>query len=226
MLKPKRKITRHNLKEDKFVKTTLQVKTYFDENYTQVVTTVLIVFAVVVFIIGYRYYSEQAGQEANTNLGIAQVEYTNGNLDKAMQRLLVILERHSGSDAADQAIFLLANIYYQQKNYEQASFYFEEFVDSYSGSDVLLASGYAGLAACREIEENFVDAGQYYEHAADIAPNFSEADNYRYLSGLSYKKANDYDRARSQFKQIVDHSNTQKRKQDAEKQIVLLGQTN
>jgi tetratricopeptide (TPR) repeat protein len=226
MLKPKRKITRHNLKEDKFVKTTLQVKTYFDENYKQVVTMVIVVFAMVVFIIGYRYYSEQAGQEANTNLGIAQVEYTNGNLDKALQRLLVILERHSSSDAADQAMFLLANIYYQQKNYEQASFYFEEFVDSYSGSDVLLASGYAGLAACREIEENFAEAGQYYQKAAEIAPDFSEADNYRYLAGLSYKKANDFDQARIQFTEIVDHSNTPKRVKDAEKQIVLLGQSN
>jgi tetratricopeptide (TPR) repeat protein len=224
MLKPKRKVKRQNLKEDKFVKTTLQMKTYLDENYRQVVLTVLGVFAIVVILIGYRYYSGQSETEAETNLGIAQVEYTNGNLDVAENRLLEILENYSGSDAADQAKFLLANINYQQKKYDLAAFYFEDFVDSYSGSDVLLASGYAGLAACREIEENFDEAGRLYEKAAQTAPDFTEADNYLYLSGLVYKKANEFEKARKQFEELVEKSNTTKRTRDAERQLVLLGQ--
>jgi len=36
MLKPKKKITKKELKEDKFVKYTLQAKTYLDENSKQV----------------------------------------------------------------------------------------------------------------------------------------------------------------------------------------------
>ena len=224
MLKPKRNVKRQNLKEDKFVKTTLQMKTYLDENYRQVVLTVVGVFAVVVILISYRFYSGQSEIEANTHLGIAQVEYTNGNLSVAENRLLQILENYSSSDAADQAKFLLANINYQQKKYDLASFYFEEFVDSYSGSDVLLASGYAGLAACREIEENFAEAAVLYDKAARTAPDFTEADNYTYLSGLTYKKANEIEKARKQFEKILKHSNTTKRTKDAEKQLVLLGQ--
>jgi outer membrane protein assembly factor BamD (BamD/ComL family) len=224
MLKPKRKVKRQNLKEDKFVKTTLQMKTYIDENYRQVVLTVIAVFAVVVILISYRYYSSQSETKAHTNLGIAQVEYNNGNLTTAENRLLKILENYSGSDAADQAKFLLANINYQQKKYELASFYFEEFIDSYSGSDVLLASGYAGLAACREITENYIEAANLYAKAAQIAPDFTEADNYIYLSGLAYKKANDVEKARKQFEKLLNKSKTTKRAQDAEKQLVLLGQ--
>ena len=77
MLKPKKRVSKQDLKEDKFVKTTLQVKTYIDENYRQVVTVVLSVFAIIVILIVYGQLKDQARVEAQAELGIAQIEYSN-----------------------------------------------------------------------------------------------------------------------------------------------------
>jgi len=119
-------------------------------------------------------------------------------------------------------MLILANIYYYQKNYSDAELYFQEFIDSYSGSNILLASGYAGLAACREIEKDYSYAADLYERAANTAPDYIEYQNFLYLSGLCYKKAGDVEKATDIFKTIVEDSQTGKRTKDAEAQLVLL----
>jgi len=103
MLKPKKRISKQDLKEDKFVKTTLQVKSYIDENYRQVVSVVLGIFAIIVIFIVYGQLKEQTSQEAKAELGIAQVEYSNNNLDKASERLISLIEEYGSTDEGQQA---------------------------------------------------------------------------------------------------------------------------
>jgi tetratricopeptide (TPR) repeat protein len=222
MLKPKKKMTKQDLKEDKFVKAALQAKTYFDENSRQVTMLVLGIFAVVAIFIIYNYTSKEGRIAANGQLGIAQIEFSNGNYDKATVRLQKLIDKHSGSDAALQGTFLLANIYFQQKDYDDARHYFQVFIENYSGSNILLASGYAGLAACYEIDNDFMQAAELYDEAADLTTDFTESDNYCYLAGICYKKAGQFDKAKNQFKKLVDDSKSGLRAKDAESQLVLL----
>lgn len=222
MLKPKKRITKQDLKEDKFVKTTLQVKSYIDENYRQVVTVVLGIFAVIVIFIVYGQLKKESAMEAQAELGIAQIEYSNNNLDKASERLLNLIEEYGSSEEGQQGMLMLANIYFVQNKYADSEKYFQEFVDSYSGSDILLSSGYAGLASCKEVDKDYSNAAELYEKAADAAPDYIEADNFRYLSGLCYKKAGNVENASRIFQAIIDGAKTQQRVRDAETQLILL----
>ena len=219
MLKPKKKISKKELKEDKFVKFTLQAKTYLDENAKQVFYMVVGILAVVLLIIVFVYAHNANVAEAQAQLGIAQIEYTNLNYDKAIARLESLIESYSGTDEADRGMFLLANIYYQREKYDEAKKYYEEFVDSYSGSNILLASGIAGLAACYEEEGLFEQAAEEYEKAASTAPDFVEADNYIYLSGLCFDKAGDQVKAIEKFEYLVENNLTNKRLNDAKAQL-------
>ena len=223
MLKPKKKVTKQDLKEDKFVKFTLQAKTYIDENYQKLMRIALGVGAVIIILVFYYYNSQETAKEANSQLGIAEIEYKNGNLSKASERLEKLINEYDGTDSADKGLFLLANIYYQQKRYEDARIHFDRFVSAYSGSNILLASGYAGLAACEEVDSNFSEAANLYERAADLAPDFPESDNYYYMSALCYKRAGDLDKARSLFEQLASEAKSSQRVRDAEIQLVLLG---
>jgi tetratricopeptide (TPR) repeat protein len=223
MLKPKKKVTKQDLKEDKFVKFTLQAKSYIDENYQKLMRIALGVGAVIIILVFYYYNSQETAKEANSQLGIAEIEYKNGNLPKASERLERLIEEYEGTDSADKGLFLLANIYYQQKRYEDARIHFDKFVSAYSGSNILLASGYAGLAACEEVNGNYLEAAKLYEKAADRAPDFPESDNYYYLSALCYKRAEEPEKARSIFEQLVSEAKSSQRVRDAEIQLVLLG---
>ena len=71
MLKPKRRITKQELKEDKFVKFTLQAKTYVDENYQKIMRTALGIGAIIIILVFYYYNSHETSKEANSQLGIA-----------------------------------------------------------------------------------------------------------------------------------------------------------
>ena len=224
MLKPRKRITKQELKEDKLVKITLQVKTYIDDNYRQVVTVALAVFAVIVIFVVYGQLKSQTRDQAQAELGIAQVEYSNKNLDNASERLTRLIEEYGSTDEGQQGMLMLANIYYQQKKYADAESYFQEFVDSYSGSNVLLSSGYAGLAACKEIARDFLTAAELYETAANAADDYIESDNFLYLSGICYVKAGDIDKGKEIFQKIIDSSKTNQHVRDAETQLVLLGE--
>ena len=223
MLKPKKKITKQDLKEDKFVKFYLQAKSYVDENYQKIMRAALGIGAIIILLVFFYYNSQETDKEANSQLGIAEIEYTNGNMQKASERLVRLNEEYDGTDAADKGMFLLANIYFQQKKYTDAQVYFEKFVGAYSGSSILLASGYAGLAACEEVNANFSDAADLYEQAADLAPQFPESDNYYYLSALCYKRAGEFNKARSIFEHLASEAKTSQRVKDAETQLVLMG---
>ena len=222
MLKPKKRIHKQDLREDKFVKFSLQAKSYLDENYQKLSRYVLVATGVAIVVLFFYYNNKQASEEAYSQLGIAQIEFANGNLTNANERLVRLIDDFADTDAAEQGMFLLANIYYQQKKFDDARLYFEKFVDEYSGSDILLASGYAGLAACEETADNFGRAAELYERAANMAPDFPESDHQFYLAALCYKKAGNLEKAKSIFSQLADDAKSESQMKEAEAQLVLL----
>jgi len=225
MLKPKTKrISKQELKEDKFVKTTLQVKSYMEENYRQVITVVGTFFAILVLFILYNYVQQETRAEANAIFGMAQIEFTNGEYAKASLKLTKLINEYDGTVEAEQGLFLLANINFQQKRYDEAEKYFDQFIDSYSGSDILIGSAYAGLAACKETHNKYEEAADLYVSAADMAPDFTESDNYIYLAGICYKKAGKIENAVKQFKNLTERETASKLQKDAEVQLALLKQ--
>lgn len=222
MLKPKKRIHKQDLKEDKFVKFSLQAKSYLDENYQKLSRYALVVAGLVIIVLFFYYNAKQSSQEANSQLGIAQIEFANGNLAKANERLVRLIDEFNGTDAAEQGMFLLANIYFQQKKYDDARLYFENFIDNYSGSHILLASGYAGLAACEETVKNYTRAAELYEKAAKMAPDFPASDRQFYLAALCYKKAGDLEKAKQILSQLAEEAKSESQMKEAEAQLVLI----
>lgn len=222
MLKPRKKLTKKEIKEDKFVKTALQTRAFIEDNYKQVSIITGVVFGIIILIMVYSYFQREASEKSSAILGKAQLEYQNMNYSKARQFLNRLLDEYSGTEAADQGLFLLANLFYQENNIEQAKQLYGEFIDSYGGSEILMVSGYAGYAACLEKEERFEEAAEYYIKAAKEAPDFVEAPNYLYLAGKNYLAADLPGEAKSTFQSIVDKYEDSTRFTDAKTQLILL----
>lgn len=222
MLKPQKKIGKKELKEDKFVKTALQTKTFVEENYSKVLAVTAGVFGLIILIMAYSYIHGKNVESSSVLLGKAQLEYQNLNYSKAKNFLLDLFDEYAGTDAANQGLFLIANIYFQEKNIPEAKRYFEEFLDSYDGSSILLASGYAGYAACLENEQNYAQAAEYYLKAQRKDPLFVEAADYLYLAGKNLIRAGEFDRARAAFESIQEDYKESTRFNDAKAQLILL----
>ena len=131
MLKPQKKISKKELKEDKFVKTMMETRAYVEENSKTVTLITSAVIAVIIIGMLYNYFHAQTVEKSSTLLGEAQVEYQNLSLAKAERLLVRLLDEYPSSNAAAQGRFLLGNIYYQQNKIETAKEEYEEFIDFY-----------------------------------------------------------------------------------------------
>ncbi len=222
MLKAQKKMTKKELKEDKFVETAMKTRAYIEDNIKQVSIVTGVIFGAFLLIMVYNYVHSAKMAESATLFGEAQLEYQNMNYTKAATLLIRLEEEYNGTDAAAQGQFLLGNLYFQQGKIDQAAEKFKYFLDSYSGSEILKASGYAGYAACLEAQNQSKEAAEYYIKAQKEDPEFVEASNYLYLAALNYIAINDYKSAENLLKQIVDEYPEAKRMQDAKAQLILI----
>ncbi len=202
----------------------MQVKAYVEENYQKVMAIVGGIFAVIIIIMVISYFRNQTQAESMALLGEAQLEYHNLNYTRTKAKLNLLLEEYSGTDAAEQGKFLMANLYYQEGNYKEAKKYYEDFLDNYSGSEILIASGIAGYAACLAAEGNYLEAAENYQKAYETAPEFVEASNYLYLAGLNYKNANEPQKAAEMFQTILEEYKDSDRYNDAKAQMILMAE--
>jgi len=222
MLKPKKKLTKKEIKEDKFVQATMQAKAYVEENYQRVLGIVAGIFAVFLLIMVISYYRGQTEEASNALLGEAQLEFHNLNYTKAKAMLNRLMEEYSGTDAAEQGKFLIANLYYREGKYSEAKEYFSDFLDNYNDSEILVASAIAGYAACLAAEGNYAEAAENYRKAQEKAPDFVEAANYLYLAGLNYQKADQPEQAQEMFQMVVENYKDSSRYNDAKAQLIFL----
>lgn len=222
MLKPQRKkVNKKELKHDPLLDSVLKAQTFYEKNRNILTYSVIGVIAVVLITMWVSALMKETEQEAVTLLGKAQVEYDQFNYIKARDFLNVLLEGYAGTDAADQGTFLLANLNFNENKIDEAAAMFQEFVDGYSGSDILLASGYAGIGACREAKKQYANAAESYMKAFSVAGEFVKAADYLYLAGLNYLNAGDTENARETFKRIVDDFPDSPKKYDAQTQMIL-----
>ena len=132
---------------------------------------------------------------------------------------------YSGSDAALQGTFLLANLNFNENNIVEAKNLFKEFIDSYSGSNILLASGYAGYAACLSNEGSYIEAAEYYEEAQEIVGDFNMASEYLFLAGLNYQNAKDNEKAKETFNKLVEDYKDSPLVFDAKTKLIMLSKS-
>ena len=215
-------MTKKELKEDKFVQTAMDTRAYIENNIKQVSIVTGAIFGIFILIMVYTFVHSSTVEESFTLLGEAQVDYQNMNYSRAKFLLNKLLDEYAGTDAAGQGQLLLGNLYYQQGDIEQAAEAYKSFSDSYDGSAILLASGFAGYAACLEKQNKFADAAQYYLKAQNAAPKFVEAPNYLYLAALNAISAGNYDDARDYLKQITTNYTDDKRVFDAKEKLMLI----
>lgn len=195
MLKPKKKFTKKELKQDKFVLITLQTKDFLEKNSR---TVLLAVIGVLVLIVAFNFWRQSratANLEASNMLVRAQDVFYRGQKDAAKDSLKLLIERYDGTASAGHATFLLGKIYWEDDDYDSAKIYLKKFIDDYLDDTIISQSALASYADCLLIEKNYEDAAKYYEKAAKIDPKFPETASYLYSAASAYKEAGEYKKA-------------------------------
>lgn len=197
-----RRITKKQMKEDKLVTTAFKASEYIQKNPTPFViggVAVGVIFAVVILML---WSADRKRNEAGALLARGYLELDTGQPEMAVDDLISLTEKYSGTDYAAQACFTLATYFYNQKEYATALNYYNKIISLYDEDDLILGSAFAGAAACQETEGNHIEAGRLYSQAAAINPDRLWAPEYLFKAGLNFLAAGDTVQARTAYARI------------------------
>ncbi len=171
------KITKQQMKEDKFTTTMLISRDWLMKNWQPVALTAAAVIVVIVGIVLYSD-SQKSGEAAGeTRLSNAISILRQNNFQGAIVELNDIIDNYGG-DVAASATFLLGNAYYGARNYDDAMASYQKYYDKHHRDKLTSASALGGIAACHENKQEFEKAAEQYMTAFEYYPESANAPDY------------------------------------------------
>lgn len=171
------KITKQELKQDKFTTSMLKARGWLEDNW-QVVAVVAA--AVLIVIIGAVYYkSHQSSREGEGIQKYSQAlnQLQTRNYQPAIIGFNDIIDNYSG-DVVARAQFNLGNAYFESRNYQEAIAAYQRYIDKFHLDPLTTSSAVAGIAASLESQQNFADAAEKYLSAIDRYPDTPARPDY------------------------------------------------
>lgn len=192
------------MKEDGLVTTTFKFTEFVQKRSGEFLIAgagLVVVVLVVLFLISSN---KSRNQKAAELLGKARVELESGEFQAATTDLQNIWRSYKGTDAAQEALYLLGNSYYYGKDYDQALQYFQEFVSRYPKADPLLLSGaYSGIGDCHVQKKEYGQAAESYLQAASKIKDDLLIPSLLLSTAQAYSYANQQDKAKELYERII-----------------------
>jgi tetratricopeptide (TPR) repeat protein len=175
-------------------------------------------------------------REAEASLALSRVlplleaqqydQALNGDPNKTVrgepvQGLLAIADTYSGTAAGKTAALYAGHIFFDRKRYDEAARYFEQA----EGSDAPLVriGAIAGLAACKEQQQQFDAAAALYERILTDAENLGAKDKYTLFAAQCYEKAGKQEQARRLYAALLAEFEFSEYAADAKAGLARLG---
>lgn len=195
-MQSKVKLNKRQIKEDKFTTFMLESKDQLQEHWQKVVVGLL---AVIVLVVAVSYYFGSASQkedQAAVRFANAMLDYQRGDNDVAVLGFTEIIDSYSGTQAAEDAMYMIGNLNFLQRKYDEAGRYFEMYLAEYKGDRFRRAAAQAGLAAIGEEQGSPAEAATLFEQAIAEDPDGPMAAEYHLSAVRNYLTAENMDKAR------------------------------
>lgn len=199
------RISKHRLKHDEFADDMLRTVNFIKRYSTEVLAVAvgLLVIAVgLVFISQNRTKSEQ---QASQMLNSAHGALMAGSTPQAQEGYREISSRFGSTAAGQEARVYLANLSFQQRNYEEALKLYRECLKSNPRNPILLNAAMTGVAACLEQQGDLAGAaGQYLATAKRLPREEHLAASALLEAGRCYSEAGMAESARQAYQKMID----------------------
>ena len=173
MLKPKRKITRKEIKKDPLLETIDSIEAKFEKNKKTYGNIGILVF--LVLIGGYIFTNKQNQNktESNSALGVAMVAYSNMDYENAKFQFESIKSNFGNTSSANTSSYFLGKIAYENSDFINSSLHLNDFL-KYSDDDILVCGAIKLLTEISLKNNNFEEALR----------NLDKAKNYKFSNSL------------------------------------------
>jgi predicted negative regulator of RcsB-dependent stress response len=219
-----KRLTKEELHDDEFVSALYAIIRYVENNYPKVLAGIGVV--VVISLIGY-FIQESANRRiaaANDAIGTVQVALMQGNTSTAITNAQSVIRDYEGEPVAGQALTTLANIYFDQGRFDEATTHYRQFLstnDANFGPEEFGA--WSGIASSMEAQGNLSGAAQQYLSYADRFSNTAYAPLALFQAARTYKLAGSTDSAVNAYQRIVSQYSDSPAAISAKTELGILG---
>lgn len=200
MLRPKKKISKKEIKVDPLVSSYKKFLNFYEENKKKIsyVLTgiIIVVIGVIIYVNNLSANNERAAAELGKIFPYYDQENyqlaINGDLNRNLPGLIKIVDEYGSTKSGKMARFYLANAYYEIGETDKA---LEEFDELSFSDDLLQASVYAGIGACYERKGDYIKAAKYFEKAASQSKENVLNPEYLIIAARNYGSASEKEKA-------------------------------
>jgi outer membrane protein assembly factor BamD (BamD/ComL family) len=189
------KLTKRQIKEDKFTAFMLNAKHQFMENWQYFIIGLIIVILLITAVVYYLDNQKAQEVEVSKKYVSAIQDYRGGESQMAILGLTQIVEENPGSIIAEQSLFLLGKFNLELRNYSEAERYFNMFIDKYPDNSQYTSASKAGIATGFENQGQYNEAAVAFGAAYDLDPNGPMTGDYQYGAMRNYLLAGDFENA-------------------------------
>lgn len=163
------KLTKRQVKEDRFTTFMLTSKERFQESWQFYVVGIVVVL-LVVSAVAYYFNSRAARTaEAADKFARALLDYQNGDDQIAILGFNQILDEYGTTPSAGNATYLLGQINLGNRNYDEAVRYLEMYLTKYD-DPLNRGAALAGIATAEEDRGNYAAAAAAFVSASEEYP--------------------------------------------------------
>ena len=174
------------------------------QTHTRQITIAAVIL--VAFGLGaWLWRQSRVARERNASIDLltAAQSLQTGNIALAQSDLEKLVTRYDGTNAASQASFELAAIYYGQGQYDRGVALLEQLAKS-TNDGLIKAMAENGIAAGHEGAGKFADAAEHYRRAADLTRLADERDLYLANAARAYQTAGNRTEAIALWRRLVE----------------------
>lgn len=128
MLKPKRKITRKEIKKDPFLESIDKLENNFEQNKKTYLNIAIGLIASVLVINILLNKQSQKNIDSNSDLGMALVAFDNEDYDNAKFQFETIVSEYSGTNSSNVANYYLGKISFENDDLDKSKTYLNAYL--------------------------------------------------------------------------------------------------
>ncbi|MEW5802116.1 MAG: tetratricopeptide repeat protein [bacterium] len=244
----KKKLTRKQfLAQDDEVTSFMKTATdWVKKNANLIVFGVIGIGVVVAAVWGFRYKKESDFKNSSRLLSEARLNYyakvegesAAGNplesqksfKDKkekyaaAISSLDQLLQLYPSQPGAEDALFLKAEAYYQQEEYDKAILIYKEYLEKYKSKGAYNAQALTSIGYAYEAKDDFKEAAGAFKKVVDDYQDYLLRDSVFMELGRCYEQMKEWEKAKDAFQKVVMNFPDSPLLKDAQSKLDAIGQ--
>ncbi len=206
MLKPKRKRTIKEIKNDPLLEIVYKGQQLFEKNRLIILWGGGSLIAIIVIFLLIQGSRSTEAIEADNILASAMSQYSAGKHTDAVEDLQQLINYYASTESGETALFYLAQVKFSLGKVDETRMYAERYI-SMGKSSSHRAGSHLILAELSTMERDYTQAANHYLHAADLSSHSQVTSRRNRLNAVRcYIKTGAYDDAEKLLDRIEDYS--------------------